>query len=100
MAITPCNPEEGKTKKIIKRDKQYISQLVAVTEHPEGQVYTIAKFEGNNVLLQWREGTSQTRCAHDRDSLTLPSLEQIENSIGDGALVSWRDIQQWNKDHQ
>ena len=65
-------------KKIIKRDKQYISQLVAVTEHPEGQVYTIAKFEGNNVLLQWREGTSQTRCTHDRDSLTLPSLEQIE----------------------
>ena len=87
-------------KQTIKRDKQYIGQLVSVTEHPEGQVYTIATFEGNNVLLQWREGTIQTRSTHDRDSLVLPSLEQIENSIGDGALVSWRDIQQWNKDHQ
>ncbi len=87
-------------KKTISRDKQYVSQLVCVSTHPESQVYTIAAFEGNNAVLQWREGAFQTRCTHDRDRLVLPSLEQIENSIGDGALVSWRDIQQWDKDHQ
>jgi uncharacterized protein (DUF1810 family) len=87
-------------KKAINRDKQYVSQLVCVTTHPDAQVYTIASLEGNNAVLQWREGAFQTRCTHDRDSLVLPSLEQIENSIGDGALVSWCDIQQWNKDNQ
>lgn len=87
-------------KKTIKRDKQYVGQLVTVCIHPDAQVYTIASLEGNNAVLQWREGAFQTRCTHDRDCLVLPTLEQIENSIGDGALVSWRDIQQWNKDNQ
>ena len=87
-------------KKTINRDKQYVGQLVCVSTHPDSQVYTIASIEGNNAVLQWREGAFQTRCTHDRDCLALPTLEQIENSIGDGALVSWRDIQQWNKDNQ
>ena len=79
-------------KKTIKRDNQYIGQLVTVTEHPEGQVYTIADFEGNNVLLQWQEGKSQTRCTHDRDSLMLPTLAQIEYTIDkSGPLVSVSD---------
>lgn len=87
-------------KKTIKRDKQYIGQLVTVSTHPDSQVYTIASIEAKYVWLQWREGTNQTRCTHDIDSLFLPTLEQIEASIGNGALVSWRDIDQWDKDHQ
>lgn len=83
-------------KKSIKHTELYIGQLVVVTEHPETQVYTIAEFEGNNVLLQWREGTHQTRCTHDKFDLLKPTLQQIEYSIAaNGALVSSRDVGQW-----
>lgn len=82
-------------KKTINRSKQYVGQLVSVNSHPDGQVYTIADLDGNNALLQWREGNSQTRCTHDRDSLMLPTLEQIESSIQNGALVSLQDVKRF-----
>lgn len=83
-------------KKALNHKSLYIGQLVVVTEHPETQVYTIAEFEGNNVLLQWREGTSQTRCTHDKFGLLKPTLEQIEYSIAaNGALVSTKDVNNW-----
>lgn len=83
-------------KKVIKHTELYIGQLVVVTEHPETQVYTIADFEGNNVLLQWREGTHQTRATFDKFSLIKPTLQQIEYSIAaNGALVSSKDINNW-----
>jgi hypothetical protein len=85
-------------KKPLNRSKQYIGQLVAVNTCPDGQIYTIAQFDGNNAVLQWREGNFQTRCTHDRDCLTLPTLEQIENAIADDGLVSWRDVKAWDKE--
>lgn len=80
--------------KIINRKKQYLGQLVTVSDHPDSQVYTITAIDGNNVLLDWREGSSQPRCAHDRDSLLFPTLNQIEHTIHMyGALVSLKDFQ-------
>lgn len=85
-----------KKRPAIKHDDLYIGQLVVVTEHPETQVYTVAGIEGNNALLQWREGTHQTRCTHDKFGLLKPTLQQIEYSIAaNGALVSSRDVGQW-----
>jgi hypothetical protein len=83
-------------KKTINRNNLHIGQLVAVSTHPEGQVYAICAVEGNNVLLQWREGKSQTRCTHDRDGLYAPTLDQIEYTIEFvGALVTRTDIENW-----
>ena len=82
--------------KAIKHTDLYIGQLVTVTDHPETQVYTVADFEGHNVWLQWREGTHQTRCTHEKYGLLKPTLKQIEYSIAaNGALVSTKDILAW-----
>ena len=84
-------------RKTINRNSLHVGQLVAVNTHPEGQVYAVCAVEGNNVLLQAREGTSQTRCTHDRDSLYTPTLDQIEYTIEFvGALVTRTDIENWN----
>lgn len=86
--------------KTINRDSQHIGQLVVVNRLDETEVYTIAGFDGNNVLLQWREGSTQTRCTHDRDRLWYPTLRQIENSIQFNPLVSLADVQKWDKENR
>ena len=84
-------------KKVIYKKDQHIGQLVVVTEHPETQVYTIAGYGNQDlVILQWFEGTKLCSQGHSAYDLVKPTIDQIEYSIANnGRLVSTDDIVEW-----
>lgn len=82
-----------KQPKAINPDTLSIGQIVVVTDHPETQVYTVARIDRHTVSLQWREGMRFCAQDHEKYSLYNPTLRQIEYSIAaNGPLVSSRDL--------
>jgi hypothetical protein len=79
--------------KRIKKQDIRPNLLVVATDHPEAQVYTVERIDGNQVTLTWYEGTNQCICGLDYSMLWKPTIEQVEYSINtNGRLATAQDV--------
>jgi len=79
--------------KRIKKQDIRAGLLVTATNHPESQVYTVERMDGNQVTLTWYEGSNQCICDSDYSMLWKPTIEQVEYSINaNGRLANILDV--------